>query len=140
MVTETDLHMKLYKYMSLENLWRVLDIVVMQRVYCAHWEKLNDPLEGRFMIVSEIGDPLRPGLIEQAMVRGKIDRTGVAALSSNPVNLLLWSHYANADRGVAVEVEIPDEMPELVKVMYSSMSAAVQRGSPGEFDPIKVYG
>jgi len=42
--------MKIYKYKSLSNLWHVMDVLVHNRLYCAHWSELNDPLEGRYEI------------------------------------------------------------------------------------------
>ena len=37
-----------YKYRSLENLDRFLDIIVNNRLYGAVYNTLNDPMEGKF--------------------------------------------------------------------------------------------
>jgi hypothetical protein len=42
----------------------------------------------------------------------------IAALSKDPTQFLLWSHYANGHKGVAVEVDIPRSHSHLEKVHY----------------------
>lgn len=114
--------MKLYKYMSLQNLWFVLDVVVNQRLYCAHWSELNDPLEGRYEIY--LGES-SSGLEEKMVTRieGAKDKYRLASLSAGSTNFLLWSHYADGHKGVAIEVEIPDNHPDLIEVIYTSFSS-----------------
>ncbi|NMG67945.1 hypothetical protein GPA19_23670 [Azoarcus indigens] len=114
--------LRLYKYKSLQNLWHVLDIAVNERLYCAHWAELNDPLEGRYEVY--LGSPgtrirkLMVGRIEKARNKYRI-----ASLSADPANFLLWSHYADGCKGVAIEVEIPDQHVDLSEVIYSPFSS-----------------
>ncbi len=113
--------MKLYKYRSLQNLWHALDTVVNQRLYCAPWIDLNDPLEGRYEVYfgNKVKDPDRlVGKIE-----GKRKKFRIASLSSDPTNFLLWSHYADGHKGIAVEVDIPETSPDLFQVIYSPFSS-----------------
>jgi hypothetical protein len=109
--------MKLYKYESLANLWRVLDMVLNGRLYCAHWDKLNDPLEGRYEIwLRKEEENIRGEMTNVIEKKRKFCR--IAALSADPTHILLWSHYANGHKGVAVEVDIPRNDPYLKKVHY----------------------
>jgi hypothetical protein len=109
--------MKLYKYQPLENLWRVLDIVHNSRLFCAHWDKLNDPYEGRYEIwLHKDEEILREGMTNTIEEKKKAWR--IAALSADPTHILLWSHYANGHKGVAVEVDIPRNHEYLRKVRY----------------------
>lgn len=110
--------MLLYKYKSLDNLWNVLDIVVNQRLYCAHWSELNDPLEGRYSIFFSDGDRSPEEKVRSAIDKVK-NQVRIASLSKNFNNYLLWSHYASGHKGVAIEIEIPDSQEELVEVIYS---------------------
>jgi hypothetical protein len=114
--------LKLYKYKSLQNLWHVLDMIVNQRLYCAHWSELNDPLEGRYEVYLGPKGPR----IEELMV-GRIEKAKnnyrVASLSADPNNFLLWSHYADGHKGVAVEIDIPESHKDLLKVTYSPFSS-----------------
>jgi len=41
--------MILYKYRSLVNFERILDIILNQRLYCSKYDELNDPFEGLFI-------------------------------------------------------------------------------------------
>lgn len=114
--------MKLYKYKSLRDLWHVLDVVVNQRLYCAHWSELNDPLEGRY----EICLGAKAAKIERMMMdRIEFARAElrIASLSAVPDNFLLWSHYADGHKGVAIEIEIPQDHPDLMEVTYSPFSS-----------------
>jgi hypothetical protein len=114
--------MKLYKYKSLANLWHVLDPVLNQRLYCAHWSSLNDPLEGRYEVY--LGSKSH-GLETSMVSRIEQARDGfrIASLSATPTNFLLWSHYADGHKGVAIEVDIPDGHPDLTEVVYSPFSS-----------------
>ena len=40
--------MKLYKFRSFENIEYTMDVILNERLYCAHIESLNDPFEGLF--------------------------------------------------------------------------------------------
>ncbi|MGS1107981.1 DUF2971 domain-containing protein [Achromobacter anxifer] len=114
--------MKFYKYRPLNNLWHILDIVVNQRLYCAHWSTLNDPLEGRYEIY--LGNK-SPKLASTMVSRIEQARDGfrIASLSATPTSFLLWSHYADGHKGVAIEVDIPEDHPDLTKIIYSPFSS-----------------
>lgn len=116
--------MVLYKYKALDNLWHVLDIIINQRVYCANWWELNDPLEGKFEIY--LGDKpkdLEPAI--RANVEAQRDKLRVASFSSDSTNFLLWSHYANGHKGCAIEVSIDDEDTSLQEVGYHPFSSII---------------
>lgn len=114
--------MKLYKYKSLANLWHTLDVVVNKRLYCAHWSELNDPLEGRYEIyLGEKGDRLES--IMASRIEKAKDTYRVASLSADPTNFLMWSHYADGHKGIVIEVEVPDDHEDLIKVVYSPFSS-----------------
>lgn len=114
--------MKLYKYKPLNNLWHVLDIALNERLYCAPWRDLNDPLEGRYEIY--LGDSDRDGRCAlNSFIESTRNKFRIAALSANATNFLLWSHYADGHKGVAIEIEIPDNHPDLTKIVYSPFSS-----------------
>ncbi len=125
--------MKLYKYKSLANLWHVLDVVVNQRLYCAHWSRLNDPLEGRYEVYlgkkSHKIESIMIDRIEQAR-----DGFRIASLSANATNFLLWSHYADGHKGIAIEMDIPEDHPDLTKVTYSPFSSVFSKKAQTEED------
>jgi Protein of unknown function (DUF2971) len=114
--------MKLYKYKSLTNLWHTLDVIVNQRLYCAHWSELNDPLEGRYEIyLGERNDEL------ESIMTPRIEKAKnayrVASLSADPTNLLMWSHYSEGHKGIVIEVDVPEDHEDLIQVTYSPFSS-----------------
>jgi Protein of unknown function (DUF2971) len=114
--------MKLYKYKSLSNLWHTLDILINNRLYCAHWSELNDPLEGRYEIY--LGDKSdRIHSIMTSRIEKARDTYRVASLSADPTNFLMWSHYADGHKGIVIEVEVRESHPDLTKVLYSPFSS-----------------
>lgn len=44
--------MHYYKFRSLENIKRFLDILINERLYAARYDKLNDPMEGSYLVDS----------------------------------------------------------------------------------------
>ena len=97
--------MILYKYKSLENLWHILDIVVNTRLYCSSWKELNDPLEGRYEIYLGKKSKKLQSIMEVKIEKAR-DNLKIASLSKDVTNFLMWSHYANGHKGVAIEVDI----------------------------------
>lgn len=128
--------MKLYKFRSFNN--HTLDILIHERLYCGPYHKLNDPLEGLFAtLVSEGGiarSVARPVArsVARSVVGGGSRRVvkrvedlpgvngeiNVCSLSAEFSNIRMWSHYADGHRGVAIEVDIPEDCQQLVKVNY----------------------
>lgn len=114
--------MKLYKYKSLDNLWHILDIVHNQRLYCANWQELNDPLEGRYEIYLGDKSDSMMGTMESRIEAAR-NSLRVASVSADPTNFLMWSHYANGHKGVVIEVDIHASDRNLCKITYSPFSS-----------------
>lgn len=114
--------MLLYKYRSLENLWFLMDIVANQRVYCANWWELNDPLEGNYEIYLGKNSDKYQSIMESRIEKAR-ESFRIASFSKTATNFLLWSHYADGHKGVAVELEIDEEDPNLHEVTYSPFSS-----------------
>lgn len=130
--------MKLYRYISLERLWHVLDIVVNKRLHCAHWQQLNDPLEGRYEISN---DALRKEV--GATMAERIEKAKhlyrIASLSTDPTNFLMWSHYANGHKGAVIEVEISDSEQELHRVIYTPFQSVFSEKIQTEKDMRHIF-
>ncbi len=106
--------MLLYKYRSIDNLWNSLDIIINQRVWCSEWEALNDPLEGRYH--SDFDNRF------DEIVNAHRDQWRICSLSNSLDNFLLWSHYASGHKGIAIEIDIPEDNFDLSKVHYAPFS------------------
>jgi hypothetical protein len=117
---------KLYKYKSLTNLWHVLDLVLNRRLFCADWRTLNDPLEGRYELFLGVKDAEHQVYMLEGIKKTR-DEYKIASLSATATNFLLWSHYADGHKGVAIEVDVPENHPDLTQVIYSPFSSVFTR-------------
>ena len=120
--------MRLYRYMGLGNLWHVLDIAVRNRVYCAHWTQLNDPLEGHYELYFRQKDDPRLADVD-ATLRANRERHRIASFSEDPANFLLWSHYADGHKGIALEIEIDTDDPCLTQILYTDFYSVFNEDS-----------
>ena len=120
--------MKLYKFRSFENLEFVLDIILNERLYCAHFSGLNDPFEGIYLAVSHY-----PPVFLQRLGTQRIDRKSVCelsevyetslfnricSLSASIEDTRLWAHYADGHRGIAIEIDFSGNEDDLKLVRY----------------------
>ena len=101
-----------------QNLDFVLDILLNGRLYCAEYQMLNDPLEGFF--IEEIGQwvqikslgtfaPVQTPRQVSDLPDHRAIACRVCSLSRPLDNIVLWSHYADGHRGVAIELDLPDD-------------------------------
>ena len=95
--------MKLYKFRSLDNIEFVLDILLNERLYCAPYSDLNDPLEGLFYTISS------PSITSKKRFRRykeindlpvKNSDLRICSLSKGLDDIRMWSHYAAGHSGV----------------------------------------
>ena len=100
----------LYKYRGLSNFRFFVDIILKNRLYAGKYNSLNDPMEGMYISKNKLGDSLK----------NEKDETLICSLSSDPFNTLLWSHYAEEHRGVAIELKVK-EPNQAIKVLYDGI-------------------
>lgn len=102
----------LYKYRSLENLERFLDIVIDNKLYGALYKEMNDPMEGYFQYSPDVDKSVLTGIWE-----GKNKRY-ICSLSKKSNIGLMWTHYANENKGCCIEVEVTSKTWERLDVEY----------------------
>lgn len=111
---------QLYKFRELDK--KAIDILVKRRLFCSNWELLNDPHEAK-MLVSD-GTSINYHMNPNALRRHGIDVENciarVCSLSATWSSNLLWSHYAAGQKGIAIGIELPENIPgvEYVAVNY----------------------
>lgn len=103
----------LYKYRSLENLERFLDIIIDKKLYGALYNEMNDPMEGYFQY-----DPKVDKRIASYILNGKGKRY-ICSLSRKPNIGLMWTHYAAENQGCCLEVEVTSKSWERLDIDYS---------------------
>lgn len=95
----------------------ICDILQNRRLYCAEWSALNDPMEGVFAY-SAPRSLAEDAKAFAADIQQKLKQWRICALSGTFNSHLLWAHYANGFDGVAIEIELPDNDPDVRAVSY----------------------
>lgn len=116
--------MKAYKFRGADQIPFALDIMFNNRLYCADWRNLNDPVEGSFFY-SHGADNENSYKKEVTRIIEEKKKLKVCSLSSTFDCHLLWSHYASGFSGLAIEVELPDQHPEIKVIDYRGVFASV---------------
>lgn len=92
----------LYKYRTLQNFKNFVDIVVNSRMYAAPYFDLNDPMEGHYLYSASGG--LDFGMRD--LLKGEKEKIRILSLSRRSDIELMWAHYADGNKGVAIGVEV----------------------------------
>ena len=92
----------LYKYRSLNDFLFIADILINQRLFAAKYTTLNDPMEGIFKFNPNFTSLKLIDEIQKA----KEENLKICSLSSEPNDELMWAHYADGARGLAIGVYI----------------------------------
>lgn len=103
----------LYKYRSLDNFKNFIDIIVNNRLYAAKYDDLNDPMEGHYLY--------KDGILDENMRNKIYDNKQIlrlCSLAKKPDNFLMWSHYSNGHKGVAIGVRINEVEFEVNDIEY----------------------
>ena len=104
----------LYKYRSLANMKRFIDILMNRRLYASKYLELNDPMEGFFLYDKNVPRPI------VAKLRDERATTLICSLSKTPYNGLMWSMYGDEHKGVCIKLKVTSPNWEEVTVDYSS--------------------
>lgn len=87
-----------YKYKSLngDNWKYLLDIILNNRLYCAKYNQLNDPMEGYYLSKENLPQELRN------YIRNQKGSYRICSLAQEDSNKLLWAHYADGFKGIVI--------------------------------------
>ena len=90
----------LYKYRSLENIERFLDIIIEKKLYGALYKEMNDLMEGYFQYSPVVNKELIRNIWDSK------NKSYICSLSKKSDIGLMWSHYADENKGCCFEVEV----------------------------------
>jgi Protein of unknown function (DUF2971) len=109
-----------YKFRGQSQIAFALEIMFENRLFCAERSTLNDPMEGIFSfgISAEDKTDYQPFLSELGNERKPLR---ICSLCMTFNCHLLWAHYAEGFRGLAIEIELPDNAPEISEVEYGGV-------------------
>lgn len=102
-----------YKYRSLSNLKRFIDILINNRLYAAKYIELNDPMEGFFLYDPAISRDFINTL------RSEKANTLICSLSKKYTNGLMWSVHADEHKGCCIKLSITSKSWKKIDVTYN---------------------
>jgi hypothetical protein len=108
----------LYKYRGIQGFRFFTDIILKNRLFASPYFDLNDPMEGRYLYSQS------DGKIDEDMARmlkGEKEKVRVCSLSRDPNNELMWSHYAEGHKGVAIGVEVDRNRYKVRPIDYGGL-------------------
>jgi hypothetical protein len=114
------IEMRVYHFLS--TTYGVNDIA-LKRLKVSRFSQLNDPYE---LLAADTTDPRDREALDR--FKAQIDQTkGMICFSNTWTNPLLWGHYADKHKGMALGFDIPDHL--IIKVRYTTNRAKIN------FDP-----
>lgn len=108
-----------YKYRSLANMKRFIDILMNRRLYASKYLELNDPMEGFFLYDKNVPRPV------VAKLRDERATTLICSLSKTPFNGLMWSMYGDEHKGCCIKLRVTSPNWEEVEVNYNGIKTVV---------------
>jgi len=111
-----------YKYRSTSDMVRLLDILIRNRLFACSCEKLNDPMEGKFLYSGASKG-------YKKRIKEKLDSMMICSLSTSYDNGLLWTHYANQHKGCCIEVEVTAKVWEQKRIEYLDRMTNIDENS-----------
>jgi hypothetical protein len=107
--------MRAFKFRGAEEPAFTADILQNNRLYCAKWHELNDPMEGTYDTL--VVEPSKRTAALRS-IREKKLRLRVCSLSETYKSHAMWAYYASGFKGVVIELEFPNGA--LTPVDYAS--------------------
>jgi hypothetical protein len=107
----------LYKYRGIQNFRFFIDIILRNRLYASKYVELNDPMEGQYYY--------NKGELDRSILRKVKDDKGnlkLCSLSRNNNNELMWSHYSEGHRGVAIGLKINEQQYDVRPIQYTGLA------------------
>ena len=108
-----------YKYRSLANMKRFIDILMNRRLYASKYLDLNDPMEGFFLYDKNVPRNVVTKLRDERAT------TLICSLSKTPFNGLMWSMYGDEHKGCCIKLRVTSPNWEEVEVNYNGIKTVV---------------
>jgi hypothetical protein len=123
--------MRAFKFRGETNPQFATDILQNNRLHCANWHELNDPMEGTYDTL--VVDPFKRSAALQAIREHKV-KLRVCSLSDTYKSHAMWAYYASDFKGVAIEIDFPNGL--LKRIDYAS-GARIQKWAQ-DADPYQL--
>lgn len=104
----------LYKYRGIKNFKFFVDIILNNRLWAASYKDMNDPMEGYYYYPKgEYSEEII------GRIKNEKERMRIVSLSRSYQIPLMWSHYAEGHRGVAIGVDIDRTEYDIRRIEYT---------------------
>ncbi len=105
-----------YKFTSLAKIDRVIDVFVNKRLYASNYKSLNDPMEGFYFRDLNIKNRVSDFIYNQKQ------EIRICSFTKNVENNLMWAHYADSFKGIAIGFELTNqEEHNVFKMNYNGL-------------------
>lgn len=123
----------LYKYRSMTNLKRLIEIVLDSKLYAPRYKELNDPMEGYYTYSKEI-TPFKKEI-------NKLKKESLICSLSKSNNIgMMWIMYADEGNGCCIEVEVGGNTTwERVEVEYKAEIPKITESADINIESIFKY-
>lgn len=108
-----------YKYKSIQDLKRFLELVYSQKLYAPRLEELNDAKEGAYHY------PKGSSVDERKEFRRLLDNTYTCSLSKLKNNGHMFAIYGDSHKGCCIELAVTANSWETVNVTYQSQMPTI---------------
>lgn len=96
-----------FKYRSLKDFKRFLQILIYRELYGSKFNELNDPMEGYFNYSDQIDIETRKAMLK------KRANTYICSVSKKSNIGIMWSHYADEHKGCCIEFEVTSKWKKI---------------------------
>lgn len=94
-------HLYRYRGLTSKNLKRELAMIREQSLWCAHYRKLNDPMEGFYDPSTRVENDTNYAATARHILSEK-QTIGICCLTDTPDSELMWTHYADQYTGICI--------------------------------------
>lgn len=106
----------LYKYRGIQSFRFFVDIILKNRLFASKYSELNDPMEGQYYY--------NKGELDKSIlskISSDKDNLKICSLSRKRDNELMWSHYSEGHRGVAIGLTVDPAKYDISPIQYTGI-------------------
>lgn len=120
----------IYKHLSFDANLYVLNLFKKLQLKFTHPDNFNDPYDCMAEIKFEDVPKFQYELLQKHFSDAIRANLSVTCFNNNPLNMLMWSHYAQSHKGFLVEFRIPHPTLEWVHDAFNIQSVTYQDEFP----------
>lgn len=126
-----DQYYYLYKHLSFDPKLQVLNLFKKLQLKFTHPDNFNDPYDCMASIEFNNAPNDVKEILHQHFSTAIKAKLSVTCFNNNPLNMLMWSHYAQSHKGFLVEFKIPHPNPKaMVHEVFNVQAVKYQNEFP----------